>query len=287
MTMAGAWALTGVAMFSLLEKASGRWVGRAGPGPGSPRAGRGPRLAEAYTRTPGTGATRRKRPRPRARAGTPCARSMAVRSRAKWRQVPTRRRSIGRAWASGRPSRARRRSSSAAAGRTWDSARRSSDSAMPPAAAQCWRSKRPRTARARAATSPRGRAVSRGVCRPPSLIAAGRAWKSRRPVAVVSGRRPVAAGRPSRESIRRGAISNLPCSGRADVPLELVERPGPAVAVAAVARGLVEELLVGERERTVPLAPSPWSRTVTSDSRSGMVRHRQVNTKRSPGTASR
>lgn len=32
MTMAGAWALTGVGMFSLLEKAGGgRWVGRAGP----------------------------------------------------------------------------------------------------------------------------------------------------------------------------------------------------------------------------------------------------------------
>lgn len=31
MTMAGAWALTGVAMFSLIEKASGLWVGRIGP----------------------------------------------------------------------------------------------------------------------------------------------------------------------------------------------------------------------------------------------------------------
>ncbi len=31
MTMAGAWALTGVAMFSVVEKASGRWVGRIGP----------------------------------------------------------------------------------------------------------------------------------------------------------------------------------------------------------------------------------------------------------------
>jgi len=29
--MAGAWSLTGVAMFSLIERSSGRWVGRAGP----------------------------------------------------------------------------------------------------------------------------------------------------------------------------------------------------------------------------------------------------------------
>lgn len=31
MTMAGAWSLTGVGMFSVIEKASGRWVGRLGP----------------------------------------------------------------------------------------------------------------------------------------------------------------------------------------------------------------------------------------------------------------
>lgn len=31
MTMAGAWALTGVAMFSLVEKSTGLWVGRLGP----------------------------------------------------------------------------------------------------------------------------------------------------------------------------------------------------------------------------------------------------------------
>lgn len=31
MTMAGAWSLTGVAMFSLIEKAGGRWLGRVGP----------------------------------------------------------------------------------------------------------------------------------------------------------------------------------------------------------------------------------------------------------------
>lgn len=31
MTMAGAWSLTGVAMFSLEEKASGLWLGRIGP----------------------------------------------------------------------------------------------------------------------------------------------------------------------------------------------------------------------------------------------------------------
>ena len=31
LTMAGAWALTGVAMFSVVEKASGLWVGRVGP----------------------------------------------------------------------------------------------------------------------------------------------------------------------------------------------------------------------------------------------------------------
>lgn len=31
MTMAGAWALTGVAMFSVIEKATGLWVGRLGP----------------------------------------------------------------------------------------------------------------------------------------------------------------------------------------------------------------------------------------------------------------
>lgn len=31
MCMAGAWHLTGVAMFSVLEKATGRWVGRVGP----------------------------------------------------------------------------------------------------------------------------------------------------------------------------------------------------------------------------------------------------------------
>lgn len=31
MLMAGAWALTGMAMFSVIEKASGRWIGRIGP----------------------------------------------------------------------------------------------------------------------------------------------------------------------------------------------------------------------------------------------------------------
>lgn len=31
MTMAGAWSLTGVAMFSLIDRASGRWMGRIGP----------------------------------------------------------------------------------------------------------------------------------------------------------------------------------------------------------------------------------------------------------------
>jgi RimJ/RimL family protein N-acetyltransferase len=31
MTQAGAWTLTGVGMFSVIEKASGRWVGRVGP----------------------------------------------------------------------------------------------------------------------------------------------------------------------------------------------------------------------------------------------------------------
>lgn len=31
MTMAGAWSLTGVAMFSLIERSSGRWLGRIGP----------------------------------------------------------------------------------------------------------------------------------------------------------------------------------------------------------------------------------------------------------------
>ncbi|CAN5220385.1 GNAT family N-acetyltransferase [soil metagenome] len=31
MAMAGAWALEGVAMFSVIEKASGRWIGRIGP----------------------------------------------------------------------------------------------------------------------------------------------------------------------------------------------------------------------------------------------------------------
>lgn len=31
MTLAGAWALQGFAMFSVIEKASGRWVGRVGP----------------------------------------------------------------------------------------------------------------------------------------------------------------------------------------------------------------------------------------------------------------
>ncbi len=31
MTMAGAWALQGFAMFSLIEKSSGRWIGRVGP----------------------------------------------------------------------------------------------------------------------------------------------------------------------------------------------------------------------------------------------------------------
>ena len=31
MSIAGAWALTGVAMFSVIEKATGRWVGRVGP----------------------------------------------------------------------------------------------------------------------------------------------------------------------------------------------------------------------------------------------------------------
>lgn len=31
MTMAGAWALTGIGMFSLIEKSTGLWVGRLGP----------------------------------------------------------------------------------------------------------------------------------------------------------------------------------------------------------------------------------------------------------------
>jgi RimJ/RimL family protein N-acetyltransferase len=31
MTMAGAWALTGIAMFSVIEKSTGLWVGRLGP----------------------------------------------------------------------------------------------------------------------------------------------------------------------------------------------------------------------------------------------------------------
>tara|TARA_R110001606_G_scaffold359994_8_gene512326 strand:+ start:58437 stop:59003 length:567 start_codon:yes stop_codon:yes gene_type:complete len=31
MAMAGAWTLTGVAMFSVIEKSSGRWIGRIGP----------------------------------------------------------------------------------------------------------------------------------------------------------------------------------------------------------------------------------------------------------------
>ena len=31
MTMAGAWHLTGVSMFSVIEKSSGLWVGRLGP----------------------------------------------------------------------------------------------------------------------------------------------------------------------------------------------------------------------------------------------------------------
>lgn len=31
MTMAGAWALEGFSMFSVIEKESGRWVGRLGP----------------------------------------------------------------------------------------------------------------------------------------------------------------------------------------------------------------------------------------------------------------
>lgn len=31
MTMAGAWSLTGVAMFSVIERDSGRWLGRIGP----------------------------------------------------------------------------------------------------------------------------------------------------------------------------------------------------------------------------------------------------------------
>jgi RimJ/RimL family protein N-acetyltransferase len=31
MVMAGAWALTGVSMFSVIEKSTGRWVGRVGP----------------------------------------------------------------------------------------------------------------------------------------------------------------------------------------------------------------------------------------------------------------
>lgn len=31
MTMAGAWALTGVSMFSVIETATGRWLGRLGP----------------------------------------------------------------------------------------------------------------------------------------------------------------------------------------------------------------------------------------------------------------
>jgi RimJ/RimL family protein N-acetyltransferase len=31
MSMAGAWALTGVSMFSVIEQGSGRWIGRVGP----------------------------------------------------------------------------------------------------------------------------------------------------------------------------------------------------------------------------------------------------------------
>ena len=31
LSMAGAWAIQGFAMFSVIEKASGRWIGRVGP----------------------------------------------------------------------------------------------------------------------------------------------------------------------------------------------------------------------------------------------------------------
>jgi RimJ/RimL family protein N-acetyltransferase len=31
MAMAGAWSLQGFAMFSMIDKASGRWIGRTGP----------------------------------------------------------------------------------------------------------------------------------------------------------------------------------------------------------------------------------------------------------------
>ncbi len=31
LTMAGAWAMQGFAMFSVIEKSSGRWIGRLGP----------------------------------------------------------------------------------------------------------------------------------------------------------------------------------------------------------------------------------------------------------------
>jgi RimJ/RimL family protein N-acetyltransferase len=48
-TMIGAWVLNGAANFSVIEKASGRWVGRAGPW--QPHGWPGPEIAWAFDRS--------------------------------------------------------------------------------------------------------------------------------------------------------------------------------------------------------------------------------------------
>ena len=61
MTMIGAWHAQGFAMFSVIEKASGRWIGRARTR-GSRKAGRAPRSDGRSSATAGAGATRSKGP---------------------------------------------------------------------------------------------------------------------------------------------------------------------------------------------------------------------------------
>ena len=63
MTMIGAWHATGVSMFSVFEKATGRWVGRLGPW--SRKGGQAPKSAGPSSATAGAAAMPPKARRPR------------------------------------------------------------------------------------------------------------------------------------------------------------------------------------------------------------------------------
>jgi RimJ/RimL family protein N-acetyltransferase len=61
MTVIGAWHATGIGMFSVIEKSSGRWVGRLGPW--QPEGWPGPEVGGRSRASAGAAVTRRKAPR--------------------------------------------------------------------------------------------------------------------------------------------------------------------------------------------------------------------------------